>query len=190
MEISRLRKRGRTAVVHSTALALACAVSYLLTTRVLSHIHQISPEDQLIGGMWAMIATAFVYRFSYDQSITAAISRVSATLLSIVLCFTWLVFFSFSLWATALLIGVGSLILILVGRPDDVITATITTAIVMVLAAVDPHDTWEQPILRLVDTLVGIGVGVAVSWLGLRLGEDRARGEVRSAAGGRGGEAG
>ena len=155
--------------MHSTALALACAVSYLLTTRVLSHIHQISPEDQLIGGMWAMIATAFVYRFSYDQSITAAISRVSATLLSIVLCFTWLLFFSFSLWATALLIGVGSLILILVGRPDDVITATITTAIVMVLAAVDPHDTWEQPILRLVDTLVGIGVGVAVSWLGLRL---------------------
>lgn len=169
MKVAPFRDRARTAIVHSTALALACAVSYLLTTRVLSHIHQISPEDQLIGGMWAMIATGFVYRFSYDQSITAAISRVSATLLSIVLCFTWLVFFPFSLWSTALLIGVGSLILILVGRPDDVITATITTAIVMVLAAVDPHDTWEQPILRLVDTLVGISVGVGVSWLGLRV---------------------
>jgi uncharacterized membrane protein YccC len=78
-------------------------------------------------------------------------------------------FLSFSLWATALLIGAGSLILILAGRPDDVITATITTAILMVLAAVDPHDTWEQPLLRFVDTLVGIGIGVAVSWLGLRL---------------------
>jgi uncharacterized membrane protein YgaE (UPF0421/DUF939 family) len=144
-------------------------VSYLLTTRVLGHIHQISPEDQLVGGMWAMIATAFVYRLSYDDSITAAISRASATALSFVLCFTWLLFFSFSLWATALLIGIGSLVLMLVGRPEDVITATITTAVVMVLAAVDPRDTWEQPILRLADTLVGIGVGVAVSWLGLRL---------------------
>jgi hypothetical protein len=29
-----------------------------------------------------------------------------------------------------------------------------------------PSDAWQQPLLRLVDTLVGIGVGVACKWVG------------------------
>lgn len=116
-----------------------------------------------------MIATAFVYRLSYDQSLTAAFSRASATLLSFVLCFLYLLVLPFSVWGTALLIGVGALVLLLFGRAEDVITATATTSVVMVLAAISPHDAWEQPILRLVDTAVGITVGIAVSWGGLLL---------------------
>jgi hypothetical protein len=29
-----------------------------------------------------------------------------------------------------------------------------------------PSDAWQQPLLRLVDTIVGIGVGVACKWVG------------------------
>jgi hypothetical protein len=32
-------------------------------------------------------------------------------------------------------------------------------------AALSPHDAWRQPILRLVDTAVGVAVGVATAWL-------------------------
>jgi uncharacterized membrane protein YccC len=51
-------------------------------------------------------------------------------------------------------------------RPGDAITAGITTAIVMVVAAASPHDAWQQPILRLADTVIGVAVGVAAAWEG------------------------
>jgi uncharacterized membrane protein YccC len=57
----------------------------------------------------------------------------------------------------------------LIGRSDDIITTAIATAVVMVVAALNPHDAWEQPILRAFDTAVGIAVGLAASWLALRL---------------------
>jgi hypothetical protein len=34
-----------------------------------------------------------------------------------------------------------------------------------VLAADNPHDAWHQPLLRLMDTLIGIAIGVACKWI-------------------------
>jgi uncharacterized YccA/Bax inhibitor family protein len=48
----------------------------------------------------------------------------------------------------------------LLDRPDDIITTGITTAVVMVVAAISPNHAWKQPILRMVDTIVGVAVGV------------------------------
>jgi uncharacterized membrane protein YccC len=53
----------------------------------------------------------------------------------------------------------------IVGRHEDVVTAGITTAVVMVVAALAPAHAWEEPILRLVDTAVGIAVGLAAARL-------------------------
>jgi uncharacterized membrane protein YccC len=30
---------------------------------------------------------------------------------------------------------------------------------------VSPHDAWQQPILRLADTVIGVAVGLAAAWL-------------------------
>ena len=30
------------------------------------------------------------------------------------------------------------------------------------------HDAWQQPILRLADTAIGVAVGIAAAWTGLR----------------------
>jgi len=119
--------------------------------------------------MWAVIATAFVYRATYDETLAAALLRLAATLVSFALCLVYLLITPFHPWGLALLIGLGSLFLTLIGRPEYVITATITTAVVMVVAALSPHDAWEQPILRLADTAIGTAVGVAAAWTGLRL---------------------
>jgi uncharacterized membrane protein YccC len=54
----------------------------------------------------------------------------------------------------------------LLGRRDDIVTAGITTVVVMVVAAMSPADAWQQPLLRLADTMVGIAVGVACKWVG------------------------
>jgi uncharacterized membrane protein YgaE (UPF0421/DUF939 family) len=119
--------------------------------------------------MWAVIATIFVYRVSSRESHGAALTRMSATLLSFVLCLVYLLLAPFHPWGLALLIGIGALVFSLLGRVDDVVTCSITTAVVMVVAALSPHDAWEQPILRLADTVVGVGIGLAVAAMAMRL---------------------
>ena len=73
------------------------------------------------------------------------------------------------MWALAVLIGVSALVVMLIGRPGDAVTATITTAVLMIVAGVSPHEAWQQPILRFADTAVGVAVGVVAAWAGLRV---------------------
>jgi hypothetical protein len=94
---------------------------------------------------------------------------MGATLVSIMLCLTWLLFLPFSVWGMAILIGVGALIMTLIGHPDDVVLTGITTAVVMVVAGINPENAWAQPILRLADTVTGVAVGVAFAWIAMRI---------------------
>ncbi len=132
-------------------------------------MYSLSRADDLVGSLWAVIATVFVFRDSYLRSVRAAVSRMAATLVSFVICLIYLTFLPFQPWALAALIGVSALAVTLMGRPDDAITAGITTAVVMVTAALSPQHAWQQPILRLADTVIGIAVGIAAAWVGLRL---------------------
>jgi uncharacterized membrane protein YccC len=91
------------------------------------------------------------------------LTRAAATLLSFGLCLIYLLILPFHPLGLAALIGVGTVLLMLIDRGDDVATTAITTAVVMVVAAVSPHDAWEQPILRLFDTALGIAVGLIAS---------------------------
>jgi len=155
----------RTVVVRGILLAVACVISYRLITHILPRLYSVSRDDDLLGGMWAVVATIFVFRYSDAEDIGAALSRMSSTLVSFVLCFVYLLFFPFHVWGMAALIGIGAIAVTLMGRPDDTITTSITTAVVMVVAAIDPHDAWQQPILRLIDTAVGVAVGVGAGWI-------------------------
>jgi uncharacterized membrane protein YccC len=163
------RAEVRSAVVDAAVLAVACAITYLLVTHVLSRLYFISKDDALLGGMWAVIATIFVIRDSYRQSVAAATSRMAATSVSFVICLIYLLFLPFHIWALAVLIGASALAVTLVGRPEDSVTAAITTTVVMVVAAISPEHAWQQPILRFADTVVGVAVGVAAAWVGLHV---------------------
>jgi len=158
------------AVGTGCALAISCFISYAVITHILTRAYFVSRGDDLLGGMWAVAATIFVYRESYQQSVRAALSRMAATLLSFVLCLVYLLIFPFSPWGMAALIGIGVIILTLLGRSEDIITTGITTAVVMVVAGISPQHAWIQPILRLVDTIVGVGVGIAAAWISLSVG--------------------
>jgi uncharacterized membrane protein YccC len=159
----------RSAVVDAAVLAIACAITYLLVVSVLSRLYFISRNESVLGGLWAVIATIFVIRDSYQHSVAAAASRMAATSVSFVICLIYLVFLPFHSWALAVLIGASALAVTLIGRPQDAVTAAISTAVVMVVVAVTPQHAWEQPILRFVDTVVGVAVGVAAAWIGLRV---------------------
>ena len=159
----------REAVKESVVLGVACLITYLLATDILAHVYFLSHDDETLGGLWAVIATVFVIRGSYEQSVTAALSRVMATLVSFALCLIYLAFLPFHPWALAVLVGASALTATLIGRPGDAVTAAITTTVVLVVAAVSPEHAWQQPILRLADTVIGVAVGVAAAWLELRV---------------------
>jgi uncharacterized membrane protein YgaE (UPF0421/DUF939 family) len=155
-------------IIRGAVLAISCAISYWLITHILPNKYSISRDDDLLGGMWAVAATIFVYRYSHAESVRAALSRMAATSVSFALCLIYLLIFPFHIWGMAALIGIGAIVVTIMGRPDDTITTGITIAVVMVVAALSPHNAWRQPILRLIDTAVGVGVGVAVAWLSAR----------------------
>jgi len=154
---------------HGVLLAVSCLISYMVVVHLLAVSRIVPRDDELLGGMWAVIATIFVFRYCYGESVRAALSRTSATLLSFALCLVYLLIFPFRVWGLVLLIAIAAIVLDLIGRSDDIITACITTAVVMVVAGISPQHAWKQPILRLIDTMVGIAIGVLGAWIALKL---------------------
>ena len=152
------------AAASGAGLAFAALVSYELATRILTSAIS-SRDDQLLGGMWSVVATVFVCRESYKDSVSSALSRIAATSLSFILCLGYLLLFPFSSWGMAILIAIGAVLLIIIGRPGEVITTSITTTVVMVVAGISPQHAWRRPILLLFDTLIGIAVGITAVWI-------------------------
>jgi uncharacterized membrane protein YccC len=152
---------------HAVVLGLAGVFTYWVVGDVLVHVHSVSKISDLVGGMWAVISALFVCRTSYVQTLTFALSRLVATTFGFALSFIYLLLLPFHLWGLGLLIGLGIALPMLTRRPDDAITTAITVTVLLVLAAVTPHDAWEQPILRLVDTAVGVAIGIVASRIDL-----------------------
>src|SRR5215470_4582910 len=107
----------RGAVVQSVAFALACLASFSLVRYASAHIHSLSPDDDLVGGLWAVIATAFVFRTNEGESVIAARTRIAATALSFALCFGYLLVLPFHAWGLAALIALAAFVLISLGQP-------------------------------------------------------------------------
>ena len=152
-------------VFRAVVMAISSVISFWVSTHILASAYSISRDDDLLGGMWAVVSTIFVYRHGYAESISAALSRMAATVVSFGLCFAYLLIFPFHVWGMAGLIAIGAIALAMMGRADDVITASITTVVVLVVAAIGPHDAWREPILRLVDTALGVLVGLGAAWV-------------------------
>jgi uncharacterized membrane protein YccC len=156
---------------------LACLISKYTTTWVIGSFA--SGPERLLGGMWAVVATIFVFKDARGGDTAAALSRLWATSISFALCFVYLLLLPSNTWGLVTLIGAGTLVVLILGRREEVATTGITTTVVMVVAEMDPLHAWRQPILRLIDTIVGIGAALVCSWVGrasLRRMSDKRRG--------------
>lgn len=157
-----MRKLTLWEVIYAFDMAAACTISYLLTTELPGGL--IDRGDTLLGGMWAAVATLFVFRETREGSLSAGLSRLVATFVSFVLCFVYIALFPVNAAGLGLVIGIGTLVMMLLRRPEDIVTTGITTTVVLVVAAIDPKHALTQPPLRLLDTVVGIGVGMLLKW--------------------------
>jgi putative flippase GtrA len=118
--MSILKKPSAWEIVYSIAMALACLISYAVMTELLNVA--VEGHADLVGGMWAAVSTAFVFRDSRQHSLSAGAGRLIATCVSFALCLPYLWFI-----------------------PTNV--------------------AWQQPLLRLFDTVVGIAIGVGGKWI-------------------------
>lgn len=150
-------------VAYCLDMAIACAISYAVITGILARF--VDDPTKLLGGMWAVVATVFVFRETRARSLDAGLARLVATCVSFALCLAYLLVFPVTGLGIAIVIGVGALAMKLFGREDDIVTTGITSAVVLVVAAMSPQEAWQQPILRLGDTVVGITIGVSCKWL-------------------------
>jgi uncharacterized membrane protein YccC len=151
-------------VVYSLNMAVTCLVTYWIITSLLSRF--VDQASDFLGGMWALVAVIFVFRDTRAHALSAGIARLIATCVSFGLCLSYLLLFPFTPVGLATLLGIGTLAMALLGRRDDIVTTGITTTVVMVVAAMSPKTAWQQPLLRLFDTVVGIALGVLCKWIG------------------------
>ena len=107
-------------LIYAFVMAVACAVSYLVTTELLGGF--IDRDDTLLGGMWAAVATLFVFRETREGSLSAGISRLAATFVSFVLCFIYIALLPVNAAGMGLIIGVGTIVMLVLGRHEDIVT--------------------------------------------------------------------
>jgi uncharacterized membrane protein YccC len=148
---------------YALNFGIACLITYWVTAHLLPYVT--GKTGGAVGILWAVTSTTFVYKDTRSHSFAAAMSSLIATLVSLALCLAYLYFFTASPSGMAILVVLGTLAMTTLGRLEDVGSAGMTTAIVMIVAANDPENASAQPWLRLIDTVVGIAVGVACKWL-------------------------
>ena len=145
--------------VYAAGLTFACLLGYEATTVLLTGF--LDRGNVFLGGMWTVVATIFVFRHAGTGGRAAGAARFVATCVSILLCFLYLLALPFTAFGMACLVGLGVLLLAFAGQRDDIVTTGITTAVVTVVAGLSPRHAWQQPLLRLLDTVVGVAVGIA-----------------------------
>jgi uncharacterized membrane protein YccC len=148
---------------YAIEMAIACWLSYTVAAWILASFA--SSADDLLGGMWATVATIFVFRDTCFHSWSAGLDRMIATAVSFALCLPWLFFFTATPLALGCLIGAGTLVMMLLNRRVDIGLTGITTAVVLVVAMISPEHAWQQPLLRFVDTIIGISIGLCCKWM-------------------------
>src|SRR5258708_24183122 len=82
------RKPSAWDVVYSINMGIACVIAYAITTSIL--VPATPRDDDLLGGMWAAVATAFVFRDTRAHSLSAGVARFIATCVSFALCSLYL----------------------------------------------------------------------------------------------------
>lgn len=149
-------------IAYAVDMAIACLITYAVMAFLLPRWGWPTTS---VGELWAVISTVFVYKDSRAHSLTAGMARLIATFVSFALCMIYLWLLPATIIGMAALIAIAVLLMMLIGRQDELGLTAITIAVIMIVAADKPQDAELQPILRLVDTVVGIAVGVICKWI-------------------------
>jgi uncharacterized membrane protein YgaE (UPF0421/DUF939 family) len=150
-------------VAYAVNLAITAFITYAFVTSITPLLMHRPAEP--VGILWAVISAVFVFRDTRKHSLSAGISRLLATCISFALCQVYLLLFPANPLGMAILIAIGTMLVMLAGLRDDIGLLAITTAVILIVAAEHPATAWQQPLLRLADTVAGVVVGAACKWI-------------------------
>jgi uncharacterized membrane protein YgaE (UPF0421/DUF939 family) len=162
MQVS-LQKLSSWDVLYAANLAITTFIAYALTTAITPLLAHGEPAEP-VGILWAVISAVFVFRDTREHSLSAGMSRIFATSVSFALCLAYLLIFPANALGMAILVAVGTLLLMVTNRRDEIGLLAITTAVILIVAAQNPELAWQQPLRRLADTVLGVAVGLACKW--------------------------
>jgi uncharacterized membrane protein YgaE (UPF0421/DUF939 family) len=151
-------------IAYAVDMAIACLITYGIMLAIHSRF-SLGASSQVVGTLWAIVATIYVFRDTRANSLSASIGRVVATVISFALCLVYLLLFPFTPIGLVAVLACGTLVMMVLGRRDEIGLTAVTTAVVMLVAAIDAQDAWQQPLLRLMDTMIGIAVGISCKWI-------------------------
>jgi uncharacterized membrane protein YccC len=120
-------------IAYAVDMAVACLITYWFVVFLLPHL--VSRPSTTVGVLWAVISTVFVYRDTRAHSLSAGISRLIATFASCCLCLIYLWLLPAATIGMAVLIAIGAMLMILIGRRDEMGLTAITIAVIMIIAA-------------------------------------------------------
>ena len=149
-------------LAYAINLAAASAITYGVMTFIVPLVANRPTEP--VGILWAVISTVFVFRDTRAHSLSAGISRLAATGVSFALCFIYLLLFPANAVGMIVLIILSTLLIMMLDRRDEIGLTAISIAVVMIVAASTSEAAWDQPLLRLMDTVAGLAVGIACKW--------------------------
>src|SRR3981189_2289650 len=94
---------------YALNMAIACLITYWIMTHALSRF--VDEPSDFLGGMWAVVATVFVFRETRLRSLSAGIARLIATCVSFALCLLYLLLLPFTPVGMAALIAIGTMVM-------------------------------------------------------------------------------
>src|ERR1700746_2824483 len=113
-------------IAYAVDMAIACLITYWVVASFLPNLAGRSSTS--VGILWAVISTVFVYKDTRSHSLSAGIARLIATIISLILCLIYLLLFPITSFGMAVLLFVGTLVTILLGRRGEIGLTGITTA--------------------------------------------------------------
>jgi uncharacterized membrane protein YgaE (UPF0421/DUF939 family) len=140
----RFQKVSRWDIAYAVDMSIACLITYLVAAFFLPYLA--GRPITSVGILWAVISTVFVCKDTRSHSLSAGISRLMATMISLTLCLSYLLLLPISFFGMAALIFIGTLVTTSLGRREEIGLTAITTAVVMLVAASDPQNAWQQPL--------------------------------------------
>jgi uncharacterized membrane protein YccC len=164
MQLFKYNRLSAWDIAYAVDMAIACLITYGIMVAIHSRF-ALGASSDVVGTLWAIVSTVYVFRDTRANSLSASIGRIIATVISFVLCLVYLLLFPFTPIGLVAVLACGTLVMMVLGRRDEIGLTGVTTAVVMLVAAVDTQAAWQQPLLRLMDTMIGIAVGISCKWI-------------------------
>ena len=160
----RIDKMDISSTLRSVLIYAAIAVAgYFLGSNFTALFHN---SSSVIGGFWSVISGVIVYDDIRTNVLHSAKLRSIGSLIGAVVSGAYLHFFVFSIFGFAACLGVGALICHILRLPDHVKLTGVTISVVMMVSVTTGnHAPIENAVLRFLESVIGAGVAVSVTYL-------------------------